>query len=174
MNWLDIVIGLIVAIPTYFGFRKGFVRKLLGIVGIVLGFILAVKFYESVSKILSSLIKESQLFVEVISFLLIIGIVYGISVWLARYMSDIGGGVNFLNRILGLAFGFLQGLIVASVLLYNLALINLPSQETRISSMLYQPVYKIAPAIFDKVIELFPGLKDTYQQYKQKPSEEKK
>jgi hypothetical protein len=65
-------------------------------------------------------------------------------------------------------------LIVASVLLFNLAFINVPSPETRNSSILYQPVYKIAPAIFDKIIDLFPGLKETYLQYKDKPSEENK
>ncbi|HEY3250714.1 MAG TPA: CvpA family protein [Ignavibacteria bacterium] len=174
MNWLDIVIFFIVAVPAYFGFRKGFMRKLLGIIGIVAGFILAVRFYENAAKVLSAFIKESPLIVDVISFLFIVGVVYGISLWLARFMSDIGGGVNFLNKALGIIFGFFQGLIVASILLYNLAFINFPSPETRNSSILYHPVYKIAPAIFDKIIELFPGLKETYQQYKGKPPEEKK
>lgn len=174
MNWLDIVIVLIIAVPTWFGFRRGFVRKLLGIIGIIAGFILAVKFYENVANILSAFIKQSPLLVDVISFLLIVAIVYGISLWLARFMSDIGGGMNFLNRLLGLIFGFLQGLIVASVLLYNLALINLPSQDSRNTSALYQPVYKVAPAIFDKVIELFPGLQDTYRKYKEAPPEKNK
>jgi membrane protein required for colicin V production len=174
MNWLDIVIIVILLIPSYIGFRKGFVRKLFGIIGIAAGFVLAVRFYENLSSLLQNVIKESTIFVNVVSFLLIVVFVYSVSVWLAKYMSDIGGGTNFINKILGTAFGFVQGLILASVLLYNLAFINFPSQGARSSSALYGPVYKVAPALFDKIIELFPGLKETYNEYKGSPQEEKK
>jgi len=174
MNWLDIAILIILLLPSFIGFRKGFVRKILGILGIAAGFILAVRFYENLSSFLSSFIKESIIFVNVISFLLIIIIIYGFAVWLARYMSDIGGGTSFINKVLGTAFGFLQGLILASVLLYNLAFINFPSAETRSSSMFYGSVYQVAPALFDKIIDLFPGLQETYKQYKGSGQEEKK
>ena len=65
MNWIDIVIALIVTLPAYFGFRKGFLRKLLGIAGIILGFILAIKFYPAVSSVLSAIIKENTTFIHV-------------------------------------------------------------------------------------------------------------
>jgi uncharacterized membrane protein required for colicin V production len=81
-------------------------------------------------------------------------------------MSDIGGGTKFINKLLGTAFGFVQGLILASVLLYNLAFINIPSAESRNSSILYSQVYKTSPALFDKIIEFFPGLQETYSKYK--------
>ncbi len=32
--------------------------------------------------------------------------------------------------------------------------------------MLYGTVYRIAPTAFDKVLELFPGLKQLYEEYK--------
>lgn len=166
MNWLDIVIALIVTLPTYFGFRKGFLRKLLGIAGIIVGFVIAVKFYDSVSNILSSVIKENKTFVDVISFLLIIGVLYGASVWLARFIANTNSGTGVVDKVLGMITGFAQGLILASVLLYNLSLADMPSKQTRESSMLYSRVYNIAPALFDKVIELFPGLQDIYKEYK--------
>ena len=172
MNWLDIIIVLLVLIPSYLGFRKGFMRKILGIIGIAAGFILAVKFYSSVAGILSSFIKESPVIVNVISFLLIVAIIYFLAVWLAKYMSDIGSGSQLINRLLGTAFGFIQGLLVASVLLYNFSFINFPSEETRNTSMLYSRVINIAPVVFDKIIDLFPGLKQEYNKYTGK--EEKK
>ena len=174
MNCLDVAILIILLIPSFIGFRRGFVRKILGIIGIAAGFVLAVKFYEPLSSFLSSFIKESIIFVNVIGFLLIIIVIYGFAVWLARYMSDIGGGTSFINKVLGTAFGFLQGLILASVLLYNLAFINFPSAETRSSSVLYGSVYKIAPAMFDRIMDFFPGLQQTYKQYKGGGQEEKK
>ncbi len=173
LNWLDILIALIVTLPTYFGYRKGFLRKLLGIAGIIVGFILAVKFYGSVASILSSVIKENTTFVNVLAFLLIIGLLYGTAIWLARFIANMNSGTSMIDKVLGVVVGFLQGLIVASVLLYNLSLANLPSVEARNSSMLYAPVYRIAPAMFDKIMELFPGLKDIYDEYKS-PKPEKK
>lgn len=174
MNWLDVAILVIILIPAYVGFRKGFVRKILGIIGIAAGFVLAVKFYEKLSSFLSSFIKESTIFVNVVSFLLIIIIIYGVALWLSRYMSDTGGGTGFINKFLGTIFGFLQGLILASVLLYNLAFINFPLADARGSSILYASVYKVAPAIFDKIMVVFPGLQDTYRHYLGSGKEEKK
>ncbi|MBZ0202419.1 MAG: CvpA family protein [Ignavibacteria bacterium] len=173
MNWLDILIALLVTLPTYFGYRKGFLRKLMGIAGIIVGFILAVKFYGSVASILSSVIKENTTFVNVLAFLLIIGLLYGSAIWLARFIANMNSGTSMIDKILGVVVGFLQGLIVASVLLYNLSLANMPSVEARNSSMLYAPVYKIAPAIFDKIIDMFPGLKDIYDDYKSPQPEQK-
>ena len=152
--------------PTFFGFRKGFLRKLLGIAGIILGFILAVKFYDSLTPLLSKVIKENPAFVNVLSFLIIIGVVYGASIWLARFIANMNSGTSIIDKILGTAVGFIQGLLVASVLLYNLSFANLPSAETRNSSLLYGSVTKIAPAVFDKILEYFPGLEDLYREYK--------
>jgi uncharacterized membrane protein required for colicin V production len=75
-------------------------------------------------------------------------------------------GTTLIDKILGTAVGFIQGLIVASILLFNLSLADLPSQQTRQASLMYPTIVKIAPAIFDKVIDLFPGLKSMYDEYK--------
>ncbi|MEO8513857.1 MAG: CvpA family protein [Ignavibacteria bacterium] len=175
MNWIDILIVFIVTLPTWFGFRKGFLRKLLGIAGIIVGFILAIKFYDSVAAILSKVIKENPVFVNVLSFLIIIGILYGASIWLARFIANMNSGTGLVDKILGTIVGFIQGLLVASVLLYNLSFADLPSKNTRDNSLLYGTIIKIAPAMFDKVIYYFPGLQDLYHEYKNpvtKPTEQ--
>jgi membrane protein required for colicin V production len=171
MNWLDIAIALIVTLPAFFGFRKGFVRKLLGIVGIIAGFVFAVKFYELGAGILSAVIKENTAFRNVVSFLIIIGLFYGTSIWIARFISNTDSGTGIIDKLLGAVFGFLQGIFVASVLLYNLSFADLPSQKTRETSLLYPSVIKVAPAVFDKVMEVFPGLQDLYYNYKNPPKQ---
>lgn len=165
MNWLDIAITFTITVPTYFGYRKGFLRKLLGIAGIIVGFILAVKFYTPVSGMLQKVIKENPVFVNVVSFLLIIAFVYGASVWIAKYIANINSGTSLIDKILGTAAGFAQGLIISSVILYNLAFAGIPSQQTKESSMLYSTIYKISPVIFNKVLVIFPGLHELYNEY---------
>jgi membrane protein required for colicin V production len=172
MNWIDILIALIIALPAYFGFRKGFLRKLLGIAGIIIGFILAIKFYDTAAKLLSVFIKENQTLVNVLGFLLIIGILYAASIWLSKYIANINSGTSIVDKILGTITGFIQGVIVSSVLLYNLALAGIPSAQTRETSLLYSNVYKVAPMLFDKVIELFPGLQELYNEYKLPPKQQ--
>jgi uncharacterized membrane protein required for colicin V production len=168
LNWLDLIIVFIITVPTFFGFRKGFLRKFLGIAGIIVGFILAVRFYEPVSGFFNGFIDGNSLVVQVISFLLIIGLIHGLSVWLARFIASSHSGTSLLDKIAGTIFGFLQGLILASVLLVNLSFINLPAVKVRESSLLYNRVYNVAPAILEKVISYSPDLRQIYEEYKQK------
>jgi membrane protein required for colicin V production len=168
LNWLDLIIVILITIPTFFGFRKGFWRKFLGIAGIVAGFILAVRFYEPVSVFINKFINGNALIFHVISFLLIIGIIHGFSVWVARFIAGSHSGTSWLDKIAGSVFGFFQGLILASVLLVNLSFINLPDARVRGSSLLYSRVYHVAPVILEKVISYSPDLKHIYEDYKQK------
>jgi membrane protein required for colicin V production len=166
MSWLDIVIVLVIAIPAFFGYRKGFLRKLLGIAGILFGFILALNFYPKLSDILSGIIKGNPTAVKILSFLLIIAVVFSLAVWLARFIANINSGTSLIDKILGIITGFIQGLIIASVLVVNLSSMGVIDQNTRTSSLLYPRIYNIAPSIFDRLVKIAPGLQNTYDEYK--------
>lgn len=172
MNWLDIVIAIIIAFPAIGGFRHGFLRKILGIIGIIVGFVLAVKFYKNVGLFIASLLKINELESNIIAFLFIITILFCIAVWLARFISSTSSTTTKIDKTLGLIMGFIQGLLIASILAYNLSYINFPSLETRQSSKLFNAVYPFAPAVFDRVIELSPPLKFLYEEYKKAPLNE--
>lgn len=77
-------------------------------------------------------------------------------------------GTSLLDKTAGALFGFIQGVIIASVLLFNLSYIDIPVKSTRESSLLYNRVLNVAPMIFDKVISFSPELKKIYEEYKQK------
>ncbi|MFI5145235.1 MAG: CvpA family protein [Ignavibacteria bacterium] len=166
MNWLDIVIAVIIALSAVLGFRKGFLRKVLGIMGIILGFVLAVRFYKPISEFAGGTIKSGASWIPVLSFLLVIGVVFSLAVWVARFIAGLNSGTAKIDKLLGLVFGFLQGLIISSVLAVNLSLINYPDTETRNSSRLYPLVYNVAPYLFEKVLNLSPNLKTLYDEYK--------
>ncbi len=167
MNWFDILIICIVALPAFFGYRKGFLRKLLGIAGILAGFFLAVRFYSNVFELVSKVIKSDPLLAKALSFLLILAAVYSVSVWVATFMSNVNSGTRSIDKVAGAVTGFIQGLIIASILIVNMSYKDYPDAGVRNSSLLYPTVYKIAPAIFDKIIDITPGIKQTYEEYKQ-------
>lgn len=166
MNWLDILILLIVTLSTFFGYRKGFLRKILGIAGLILGFILAVKFYKPISLLLVDLFSMSNTIASVLAFLLVIGIVFGLAVWVARYIASMNAGTTAIDKVLGAITGFIQGLIIASILMVNFTYLNYPSAEIRQNSLLYSRVYNVAPALMDRIIALSPDLKSLYLEYK--------
>ena len=166
MNWIDILIILLIAVPAFFGFRTGFIRRIFGIAGLILGFVLAVRFYDSLAGLLNKVIHISPMGINVMSFILIVLLVYGISIWLAKFMSDITKGSHIIDRTLGLMLGALQGILLASILLFNLSLLNYPQQETRNSSLFYSRVYPLAPKVFQKILSFSPDLEELYNIYK--------
>jgi len=167
LNWLDIVIAVIVTVPVFFGFRRGFLRKLLGIAGLILGFILAVRFYRPVSDSLIKIINPGQATSVVLSFLIIIAVVFFLSVWIATFFANkMSPAAGFFDKLGGAAFGFIQGILISSILVVNLTYLNYPSKEARDASVFYPRVYPVAPALFDKIISLSPSLKSMYEDYK--------
>lgn len=167
MNWLDILIAIIVTLPAFFGYRKGFLRKLFGILGLLAGFFVAVRFYSLLFDVLSKFMKNDPVITKVISFLLIIAAVYILFLWIATFMANMNSGTKTIDKITGAITGFIQGLILASILLVNLSYMNMPEQQIRNSSLTYSTIIKIAPAIFDRIIDVTPGIKTTYEEYKQ-------
>jgi membrane protein required for colicin V production len=169
LNWLDIVIALIVTIPAFLGFRRGFLRKLMGIAGLIIGFVLAVRFYKPVSDTLLKIVNTGQAVSAVLSFLLIIAVVFSLTAWIATFFAHkMNPAAGFFDRLAGAAFGFLQGILIASILVFNLTYLNFPAKEIRDASVFYSRVYPVAPAVFDRIISLSPSLKSMYEEYKQK------
>lgn len=170
MNWLDIIIALIVGLTTVVGFRQGFLRKILGIAGIIGGFILAIQFYKDVGGFLQKLFSLSNAEAFIIAFIMIVLVIFSAAVWVSRFFTDKNSTLSTINKILGAGFGLLQGVILASVVLSNLALINIPNETIRNSSLLYKMVYPVAPKILDLTISHSETLKGLYNEYLSTPN----
>lgn len=162
------VILVFVVLLIFLGFRKGFLRKVLGIAGLILGFILAVRFYEPIANLFLKLVDANESLMRIIGFLFIIAAVYFLAIWIARFMTNINPSLSKIDKMAGALLGFGEGLLITSILLVNLSFINYPNVKIRETSVLYPGVYSIAPYIFDKVISYSPSLKDMYQEYKAK------
>jgi uncharacterized membrane protein required for colicin V production len=49
MNWLDIVLIVLLFIPTFMGLRQGLIKAALSLAGLIVGVVLAGRLYPSVS-----------------------------------------------------------------------------------------------------------------------------
>ena len=73
MNWLDIVIVVALAIPTFAGFIQGLIKTALSLAGVIIGVVVASNFYEPVSRLLSFIPNED--IANVVAFILILTVI---------------------------------------------------------------------------------------------------
>ncbi|MCP2620216.1 CvpA family protein [Candidatus Aminicenantes bacterium AC-334-K16] len=161
-NWLDIILLIIIGVMIILGLIKGFLRQILGLVGIVAGFILALSFYPEVAGFLLRFIQPSVL-TELLGFLIIfLGIVF-VGYFLAHLLGKaLKGPIKFFDRVLGGFFGFLKGVLIGGILL--LALVLFPVNPSVIKASRVAPlclgvtrgvVYLIPQKLKDKFNETY-------------------
>jgi len=110
MNWLDVVIIIILVIQTFVGFSQGFIKALGGLIGLIVGVILAGRFYENLAGSVFSFISNSDVanVVAFVAILIVVGIIFAIiASLLTKLVSVVFLGL--FNRLLGAVFGLAMG-----------------------------------------------------------------
>ena len=117
MNWLDIVILVIIAIDTLLGLWVGLIKAALFLAGIIVGVILAGRFYTPLSQLLSFIPSEGA--AKVVAFAIILVGVMIIAVLLAVLLKRFTSLVmlGWVDRLGGAVFGLLLGAIFCGALL---------------------------------------------------------
>lgn len=78
-------------------------------------------------------------------------------------LSRISKVTRTLDKLLGLAFGILKGLIVASLILIFLKSFNLISENNMKESVLYPYVNNVAPKTYDAISNVIPISKKSFE-----------
>ncbi len=117
MNWLDIVIIVLIAIPTLIGLRIGIIKTVLSLAGGIVGVILAGRFYVALSEQLTfipqeNLAKIAAFAIILIGVMIITGVLASVLKWIASVVL-----LGWVNRLGGAIFGFVLGAIFCSALL---------------------------------------------------------
>ena len=169
MNLLDFIILIPLAYFCYRGVINGIIKEVLSIVGIILAVFFAFQYMDPFSEALQPLFPEGAGYLPFLSGLVIfvgtIALVQYVGFLMKKILEVIK--LNFINRILGGAFGLLKSGIVVSALLLILAGFSLPSKEARDDSLMYDYVIFIAPLTYDVVAAVYPGAEyfgDTLEQ----------
>lgn len=134
------------------GFRDGLIRKVIGLLGLVLGIVFALQFYRPFGKFISPLVNDEIYLAEIVAgFVLFVGAIFLASV-LKRIIHPLDKVNRFANQLLGAISGTLQILFFISGFLLFLNIFNFPSKEDRNNSFLYSKVYNIIPVTIDLII----------------------
>lgn len=144
---LDIIVLVIVGLSALFGFYKGFVIEIFALGGIAVGIVVANASYASLGETLLRFIASSQI-ANAVAYALIFLIAMTAVIIVGRVFDKFVRLIflGWLNRLLGLVFGFTKGALLAALLLLLLTL-ALPPQHELIAKSLLRPYFDYAYAL---------------------------
>jgi len=175
MNWIDIAIIVILALSMVMGFIHGLVKEVASLAALILGIWGAIKFSGFTAEKLYDYFDMTGQYVGVIAFIITFGIIVVIIHFIGIIADKIVDAVSlgFVNRLLGIAFGLLKSVLIMSVFFSVMNAVNerkpfLPEDKIQ-SSMFYNPISDIAPAMFPIIGE--GGFYRSFDRFKKKPED---
>jgi len=117
MNWLDIVILVLIVVPTVMGLKTGIIKILFTVVGMIVGVVLAGRFSESLGGALTFISDPG--WAKIAAFAIILIVVMIIASVLATVLKNVTSLVllGWVNRLGGAVLGFILGAIFCGALL---------------------------------------------------------
>jgi membrane protein required for colicin V production len=154
LNYFDIIVAILCLWSAYRGVTKGFLVMAASLAALILGVWGAIRFSHLTAALLIENFglqtKYLALIAFAITFTVIVILVHLLSRALDRLVKAVALGM--VNRLAGLLFGILKTAFLISIFLVILNAIDnrvpfIP-KEHKDNSLLYQPLSKLAPAIF--------------------------
>ncbi|MCX7876262.1 MAG: CvpA family protein [Melioribacteraceae bacterium] len=155
MNYLDYIILFIVLIGFLLGFKDGLIRKLIGLIGLIIAIALAFEFNSKAGKIILPFFNGDEYLSNLIAGILIFILVVLVTSILKRIIHPLDKVNKFINQFLGGLVGIIQILFFTSAFLILINILGLPSNEDRKKSLTFNTVLDLIP----NTIELFLGHK---------------
>jgi len=117
MNWLDIVIIIVLVITAISGFVNGLIKMVFSLAGLIVGVILAGRFYVALADHLGFIPGDNA--PRIVAFIIIFLVVMLVATLLGALLTKIISAslLNWVNRLGGVVLGVILGAIfVASIL----------------------------------------------------------
>ncbi len=118
MLWVDVAILALIAVSTVIGLMRGLVKEVLSLVAWVVAFWVAIGFAAELSPHLG-FISESEVMRAIAAFVILFVAALVVAA-LVNYLIAMlvkGTGLHGTDRVLGMVFGFLRGVVVVAALL---------------------------------------------------------
>lgn len=117
MNWLDIVILVLLIISAFGGLMNGLIKSILSMVGLILGVVLAGRYYINLAGILGFIPSENA--AKVVAFIIIFVIILIIVTILGVILTNLVSAIllGWANRLAGAVLGVVVGAIFIAAIL---------------------------------------------------------
>jgi membrane protein required for colicin V production len=159
MNIFDIIIAALLLFGFVRGFLKGLFVEIASLVALIGGVYGAIHFSYFIGDFLNESVSWTEEYISLAAFagtfIVIIIVISLLGKALTKFADFVSLGI--MNKILGAVFGALKiGLILSIVFIFFSKMndtIHFIKKETLESSILYNPVKKIAPLLFPSIIK---------------------
>jgi len=160
MQWIDWAILIVIGLSAGISLLRGFVREALSLTGWFLAFFVAKGFYQDFSSLLESQIETTSLRYAVswaALFIITLTISGLINYILSRLIEK--AGLSGMDRIMGMAFGALRGILIVSVSTLLLKELT-PVEKDRWwkESELIPHMYQLGNWFYDRADEVVPEI----------------
>ena len=172
MSVFDFIIILIIGICFVYSFSKGMVREIFSLLGYLVGYVLAMDYYEEFATALQSMISqdimarisEFEIVFTVVKILVglfiifVVKVIFGLIGRLIRKSVEGTLAISFLDRIVGGALGVLKGLVIVAIIMFPLGLFSGGYEKVTQGSILAPYLEKIISLVSqESYIDKFLG-----------------
>lgn len=167
MNYFDIIVGIILLVAAYKGFKRGLVFELISIIGLVIAIYGAFKFSYMAESYLLANAKDIEKFIPLLSFVIVFLIILLVIILMGKIMEKMINftGLGIFNKLAGVVFGVIKAALIVGILTGLLLRfepsVKIINDKTKKNSVLYQPVMLL-------VQTCKPILQDIYFEFKDK------
>jgi membrane protein required for colicin V production len=119
MHWIDLVIIAVIAWTTFAAFRAGLIREIVPLVAVILGAILASKFYDNLAADIDFLVdhEPTRKFIAYVAIFVGIVVIGQIASMLLRTTATLLM-LGPLDHVGGAVVGFIKGLLFVEILIF--------------------------------------------------------
>lgn len=161
MNSLDLVLLVPLALFSFLGFQRGFVKEALSIALTLFALLFAISSWSLIASPMSLFMDPETPGFGVISgsilFLLTLGLGSLIVYTFVRLVEK--SVLSVPNRLFGLVFGLVKGAVIVSIILQLSNPFGTPDSQSRETSYLYPLVYNAGPAVYNAFMAVVPEAK---------------
>ena len=165
MGFLDIILGVLLAIAMFKGIKNGLFVELASLVSLLLGIYVAVKFSYFMKEFLAGFVKWNPNTVQVVAFVLtFMVVVIAVSI-LGKFLTGIAdlAFLGWLNSLGGGFFRVLKTILIIGIIFKVFEKINyhnfLAKKETLDNSLFYNPIQKITGYLYPSIESWYEDLK---------------
>ena len=166
MSILDIILAVPMLALIFMGWRKGIVREVATLAGVLAGIWAAVHLSQMVAELLNLNGENAVLAAFLVCF---VGAL--VLAWmLGRIVESLlkAGNLSILNRVAGAVLGMLKALCILSVLLNTIVMLDtgemILKPEQKENSILYKPVYTTGNRLTDSLKQFIADHRSEWQQ----------
>jgi membrane protein required for colicin V production len=125
---IDLIFGILIALIAIHGYVGGLIREIFSWAALVIAILAAVFFHPAGAAIIRQKVMPNVRYVpEILAFIGVFLIAMLVCKMIERLLRDVVAGANLgkLDKILGLVFGFIEGLAVTALILFVLSVQHL-------------------------------------------------